>query len=87
MAHPWTYTTVYEAIVRYIHDQLIPQNYSLNFGVVALCETAPKVYLRFTLKDLMTDRSRQWEVQVEGYTIQELVSAIGHSIEENKFLL
>lgn len=87
MPHQWTYTDVYSVVVHYINNHLIPQNYSLNFGVVALCLTSPKVYLRLTLRNLSTNQYRQWEVQIEGSTIEELTQSLHISIETNKALL
>ena len=46
----WKYTDVYEVIIRYITNHLDPTNYGLNFGIIALHETRPKVIIRFTLK-------------------------------------
>ena len=84
MSSHWTYDDIYGVVIQYIHEQLIPQNLALNFGVIALCETSPKVFVRFTLKDLNTNRSRQWEVQLEGETVQELTHALHMSVEDNK---
>ena len=42
---------VYEVIIHYITNHLDPTNYVLNFGIIALHETRPKVIIRFTLKN------------------------------------
>ena len=41
---------VYGVIICYITDHLDPTNYLLNFGIIALHETRPRVLIRFTLK-------------------------------------
>ena len=45
----WRYTDVYKVIIHYITNHLDPTNYGLNFGIIALHETRPKVIIRFTL--------------------------------------
>ena len=47
----WRYTDVYKVIIHFITNQLDPTNYRLNFGIIALHETRPKVIIRFTLKN------------------------------------
>ena len=41
----WRYTDVYEVIIHYITNHLDPTNYGLNFGIIALHETRPKVII------------------------------------------
>ena len=48
----WRYTDVYGVIIHYITEHLDPTNYLLNFGIIALHETRPRVILRFTLKNI-----------------------------------
>ena len=38
--------------MQYITDHLDPNNYLLNFGIIAINELSPKVIIRFTLKIL-----------------------------------
>ena len=42
----WRYTDVYGVNICYITEHLDPTNYLLNFGIIALHETRPKVILR-----------------------------------------
>ena len=81
MSRYWTYTDIYEVIVRYIQERLVPQNFTLNFSVIALCQTAPKVHVRLTLKNLANNRSEQWETQLIGNTVQELNISLHTNIE------
>ena len=48
----WRYTDVYGVIICYITEHLDPTNYLLNFGIIALYESRPRVILRFTLKNI-----------------------------------
>ena len=80
----WTYDDIYHVIVGYITEFLVPQNLVLNFSVIALCQTSPKAIVRLTLKDLATNHQRQWEVEIQGESLQELKTALHASIEENK---
>ena len=51
---------VYEVIIRYITNYLDPTNYRLNFGIIALHETRPKVIIRFTLKNTRNNMKKSW---------------------------
>ena len=48
----WRYTDVCGVIICYITEHLDPTNYLLNFGIIALHESRPRVILRFTLKNI-----------------------------------
>ena len=41
----WRYTDVYGVIICYITEHLDPTNYLLNFGIIALHESRPRIYL------------------------------------------
>ena len=84
MAHTWSYTDIYGLIVRYITERLNANEFTLNFSVIALCLTAPKVYIRLTLLNLQNNRYAQWEVQLEGDTLEELYDGLHVSIEAHK---
>ena len=45
------YTDVYEVIICYITNHLDPTNYGLNFGIIALHETRPKVIIKVYIKE------------------------------------
>ena len=48
----WRYTDVYGVIIHCTTEHLDPTNYFLNFGIIALHESRPRVILRFTLKNI-----------------------------------
>ena len=54
----WRYTDVYGVIIHYITEHLDPTNYLLNFGIIALHESRPRVILRFTLKNIRNNLNR-----------------------------
>ena len=53
----WTYTDVYRALVDYVTQNMKDGNYKLNWGIVAIAAVTPRVIVRFTLKNVHTDRS------------------------------
>ena len=62
----WRYTDVYGVIIHYITEHLDPTNYLLNFGIIALHETRPKVILRFTLKNIRNNLKTKLDTTVAG---------------------
>ena len=56
----WRYTDVYGVIIHYITEHLDPTNYLLNFGIIALHESRPRVILRFTLKNIRNNLKQSW---------------------------
>ena len=54
----------------YITEHLDPTNYLLNFGIIALHETRPRVILRFTLKNIRNNLTQQsWTQLLQGETL------------------
>ena len=49
---------VYEVVIHYITNHLDPTNYGLNFSIIALHETQPKVIIRFPLKNTRNNMKR-----------------------------
>ena len=84
MPIPWQYTDVYEVIVHYITNNLDPTNYVLNFGIIALHETRPKVIIRFTLKNIRNDLKKSWTQLLEGETLEDLFDGVYGTVEANK---
>ena len=62
----WRYTDVFCVIICYITEHLDPINYLLNFGIIALHETRPKVILRFTLKNIRNNVKPKLDTTVTG---------------------
>ena len=54
----WRYTDVCKVIIHYITNHLDPTNYGLNFSIIALHKTRPKVIIRFTLKNTRNNMKR-----------------------------
>ena len=68
----WNYTDVYGVIVQFINEKLPPHDYLLNCSVVAIHRTLPKVYVRFTIKNVHNNLSHQWLVILNGHTLEKL---------------
>ena len=83
-AHFWRYMDVYEVIVHYITNHLDPTNYVLNFGIIALHETRPKVIIRFTLKNTRNNMKESWTQLLEGETLEDLFDSVYETVESNK---
>ena len=80
----WRYTDVYEVIVRYITNHMGPTNYVLNFGIIALHETRPKVIIRCTLKNTRNNMKESWTQLLEGETLEDLFDSVYERVESNK---
>ena len=72
----WRYTDTYGVIVWYIADNLDPTSFLLNFGVMAINETHPKVMVRFTLKNVRSNLSKGWTQTIEGKTLEDLSESL-----------
>ena len=80
----WRYTDVYEVIIHYITNHLDPTNYGLNFSIIALHETRPKVIIRFTLKNTRNNMKKSWTQLLEGETLEDLFDSVYETMEANK---
>ena len=80
----WRYTDVYEVIIHYITNHLDPTNYELNFSIIALHETRPKVIIRFTLKNTRNNKKKSWTQLLEGETLEDLFDSVYETVEANK---
>ena len=78
------YTDVYGVIIRYITDNLDPTNYLLNFGIIALHETRPKVIIRFTLKNIRNNLKQSWTQLLQGETLEDLFDGVYSAVEMHK---
>ena len=77
----WRYTHVYGVIIHYITDHLDPTNYLLNFGVIALHETRPRVLLRFMLKNIRNNLKHSWTQLLQGETLEDLFDGVYGAVE------
>ena len=80
----WKYTDVYEVIICYITNHLDPPNYRLNFGIIALQETRPKVIIRFTLKNTRNNMKKSWTQLFEGEALEDLFDNVYGTVEANE---
>ena len=80
----WRYTDVYKVIIHYITNHLDPTNYRLNFSIIALHETRPKVIIRFTLKNTRNNMKKSWTQLLEGETLEDLFDSVYGTVEANK---
>ena len=78
----WRYMDVYEVIIHYITNHLDPTNYVLNFSIIALHETRPKVIIRFTLKNTRNNIKESWTQLLEGE--EDLFDSMYETVETNK---
>ena len=77
----WRYTDVYGVIICYITEHLDPTNYLLNFGIIALHESRPRVILRFTLKNIRNNLKQSWTQLLEGETLEDLFDGVYGAVE------
>ena len=68
----WTYTNIYEAIIKYIDTDLCNTDYVLNFGVVAIATQSPRASMKFCLKNIQTNKQKRWTLIITGETILAL---------------
>lgn len=80
----WRYDDVYASIIKYITTDLDQARYVLNFGVIALHTTEPKVLVRFTIRSLQTNHEQQWEIILMGVTRNHLYQAVYTTVESRK---
>ena len=71
---------VYGVVICYITDHLDPTNYLLNFRIIALHETSPKVIIRFTLKNIRNNLKQL----LQGETLEELFDGVYGAVEIHK---
>ena len=83
----WRYTDVYGVIIHYITEHLDPTNYLLNFGMIAVHESRPRVILRllrFTLKNIRNNLKQSWTQLLEGETLEDLFDGVYGAVEIHK---
>ena len=80
----WRYTDVYGVIICYITEHLDPTNYLLNFGVIALHETRPKVIIRFTLKNIRNNLKTKLDTTTTGRNLEDLFDGVYGAVEIHK---
>ena len=56
----------------------------LNFGIIALHKTRPKVIIRFTLKNTRSNIRKSWTQLLEGETLEDLFDSVYGTVEANK---
>lgn len=82
--NPWKYDDIYSIIIQYIDKHLGQEQFLLNFGVIALHRTLPRILIRFTLRKIATNSRIQWEAVIEGNTLSELFTAVKEQVEARK---
>ena len=80
----WRYTDVYKVIICYITNHLDPTNYGLNFSIIPLHKTRPKVIIRFTLENTRNNIKKSWTQLLEGETFEDLFDSVYGTVEANK---
>ena len=75
---------MYKVIICYITNYLDPTNYMLNFSIIALHETRPKVIIRFTLKNIRNNLIKSWTQLLVGETLEDLFDGVYGTVEANK---
>ena len=80
----WRYTDVYVVIIHYITEHLDPTNYLLNFSIIALHESRPRIILRFTLKNIRNNLKQSWTQLLEGETLENLFDGVYGAVERHK---
>ena len=79
----WTYTDIYKAIIKYIDNDLQNTDYILNFGVVAIATQTPRASVKFCLKNIQTNKQKQWTLLSTGETILALEANVRASVVEH----
>ena len=77
----WRYTDVYGVIIHYITEHLDPTNYLLNFGIIALHESRPRIILRFTLKNIRNNLKQSGTQLLGGETLEDLFDGVYGAVE------
>ena len=80
----WWYKDIYGVIIWYITDHLVPTNYLLNFGIIAINQLYPKVIIRFTLKNIRNNLSKSWTMAIEEKTLEDLFDHVYAAVEMQK---
>ena len=80
----WRYTDVYGVVIHYITEHLDPTNYLLNFSIIALHESRPRVILRFTLKNIRNNLKQSWTQFLESETLEDLLDGVFGAVEIHK---
>ena len=80
----WQYTDVYSIVILYITDHLDPTNYLLNVSIVAINEMHHKVIIRFTLKNIRNNLSKNWTQVIERETLEDLFDHVYAAVEMQK---
>ena len=75
---------MYGVIIHYITDHLDPNNYLLNFVIIALNELRPKVIIRFTLKNIRNNLRKSCTQLLEGETLEDLFDGVYGAVEMHK---
>ena len=68
----------------YNRKHLDPTNYLLNFGIIVLHELAPKVILRFTLKNIRNNLKQSLTQLLEGETLEDVFDGVYGAVEIHK---
>ena len=77
----WTYTDIYQALVDYVTQNMKDGTYKLNWGIVTIAAVTPRVIVRFTLKNVCTNRSKMWTTILVGETIAHLTVCAKSQVE------
>ena len=65
-------------------EHLVPTNYLLNYGIIALHELTPKAIIRFTLKNIRNNLRQSWTQHLEGETLEDLLDGVYGAVEIHK---
>ena len=68
-------------MVDYVTQDMKDGNYKLNWGIVAITAVTPQVIVRFTLKNVCTNRSKMWTTILVGKTIAHLTAYAKSQVE------
>ena len=79
----WRYTDIYGVIICYITEHLAT-NYLLNFGIIVLHESRPRVILRFALKNIRNNLKQSWTQLLQGETLEDLFDGVYGAVEKHK---
>ena len=77
----WTYTDVYRTLVDYVTQDMKYGNYKLNWGIITIAAIMPRVIVRFTLKNVHTNRSKIWTIFIVGETMAHLTAYAKNQME------
>ena len=80
----WHYMDVYGVIIWFITDHLDPNNYLLNFGIIALHKLRPKVIIRFTMKNIRNNLRKSWTQLLEAETLEDPLDGVYGAVQIHK---